>query len=172
MKRILTIVLMMLLGLAAGAQDLHCTFTQNKTIRALNKETFRKGSIHFNAPEHFEMIWSVPKGEYLTINGNEVKRCIKGAVLKFDANKNARVRNMRDILLDCITGEYEKAARDYKATLTVEEKGDIKTVALNGMTKDNSSFSLVVVDYNKKGLPVRMILDEFIGINSEYFFTY
>ena len=55
---------------------------------------------------------------------------------------------------------------------TVEEKGDIKTVALNGMTKDNSSFSLVVVDYNKKGLPVRMILDEFIGIYSEYFFTY
>ena len=40
------------------------------------------------------------------------------------------------------------------------------------MTKDNSSFSLVVVDYNKKGLPVRMILDEFIGIYSEYFFTY
>ena len=29
-----------------------------------------------------------------------------------------------------------------------------------------------IIDYNKKGLPVRMVLDEFIGIETEYTFRY
>ena len=35
-----------------------------------------------------------------------------------------------------------------------------------------SGYAKIIIDYNKKGFPVRMFLDEFSGIETEYTFTY
>ena len=33
-------------------------------------------------------------------------------------------------------------------------------------------YSRILMEYNKKNLPVRMVLEEFGGISTEYVFTY
>ena len=33
-------------------------------------------------------------------------------------------------------------------------------------------YSRIIMDYDKKGRPVRMVLDEFTGIETEYTFQY
>ena len=172
MKKILLLLLLLLPGFCAGTQEIRCTFTQNKTIKALNKMIPEKGTVRFKAPDQFEMRYSVPEGEYLIIKGNEVRRCIKGKVLKFDTTKNSMVRKKRNILLYCITGEYEKAAKENEATLIVENKGNVKCVAMKARKKSASGYPRILVDYNAQGLPVRMVLDELTGTSSEYFFTY
>ena len=35
-----------------------------------------------------------------------------------------------------------------------------------------TGYARITLDYNKKGLPVRMVLDEFAGIETEYTFKY
>jgi len=82
------------------------------------------------------------------------------------------MRKMRNTLLDCITGNYEKAAKENDATLIVEDKGDVKRVAMMAKQVQASGYAKIIIDYNKKGLPVRMLLDEFTGIETEYTFTY
>jgi hypothetical protein len=89
-----------------------------------------------------------------------------------DTSKNARMRKMRDTLLDCIMGNYEKAAKDNDATLIVEQNGDIKTVSMMARKQLPTGYARIILDYNKKGLPVRMVLDEFAGIETEYTFKY
>ena len=37
MKKLLILLSLILVGIGAGAQDLSCTFTQKKTLKALNK---------------------------------------------------------------------------------------------------------------------------------------
>ena len=172
MNKFLTLVFLMLLGLGAGAQELHCTFTQNKTLKALNKVIPGKGTVTFKAPDQLEMIYSEPQGEYLIIEGDQMRSCVKGKEIKFDTSRNARMRKMRNTLLDCINGSYEKAAKDNDATLVVEDKGKIKSVAILAKKQEMTGYSKILIDYDKKGLPVRLVLDEFTGISTEYIFTY
>jgi hypothetical protein len=82
------------------------------------------------------------------------------------------MRNLRNTLLNCITGNYEAAAKDNDASLIVSEKDGIKTVTLLARKQAVKGYSRIVMDYNRKGLPVRMVLDEFTGIETEYTFQY
>jgi outer membrane lipoprotein-sorting protein len=172
MKKLLILFAFLALGLAAGAQEMSCTFVQKKTLKATNKVIPGEGTITFTAPDKLRMTYTVPEGEYLIIDGMELKSCVKGKVVTIDTTKNLRMRKMRNTLLNCITGAYEKAAQENDATLIVEEKGGVKTVSMLAKKQQPSGYSRIIIDYDKKGLPVRMVLDEFTGIETEYIFKY
>ena len=172
MKKLLILLALLACGLTAGAQELSCTFTQKKTIKATKKVIPGEGKITFTAPDQLKMMYDVPEGEYLIIDGMTLKSCVKGKVVTFDTTKNPRMRKMRNTLLDCITGDYEKAAQENDANLIVEQKGDVKTVTIMAKKQQPTGYAHIIIDYNKKGLPVRMALDEFTGILTEYTFKY
>ena len=130
MKKLLILFALLACGLTASAQELSATFVQKKTLKAVNKVIPGEGKVTFKAPDYLNMTYDVPEGEYLIIEGMQLKNCVKGKVITIDTSKNARMRKMRDTLLDCIMGNYEKAAQDNDATLIVEQNGDIKTVSM------------------------------------------
>ena len=172
MKKLLILFALLACGLTASAQELSCTFVQKKTLKATNKVIPGEGTVTFTAPDQLKMMYSVPEGEYLIIEGMQLKNCVKGKVINIDTTKNPRMRKMRDTLLDCIMGNYEKAAKDNDASLIVEQKGDVKTVSMMARKQQPTGYARIILDYNKKGLPVRMVLDEFTGIVTEYTFKY
>ena len=172
MKKLLILLALLACGLTATAQEMSCTFTQKKTIKATKKVIPGEGTITFTAPDQLKMMYDVPEGEYLIIDGMTMKSCVKGKVVTFDTTKNPRMRKMRNTLLDCITGDYEKAAQENDANLIVEQKGDVKTVTIMAKKQQPTGYAHIIIDYNKKGLPVRMALDEFTGILTEYTFKY
>ena len=172
MKKLLILLALLACGLTATAQEMSCTFTQKKTIKATKKVIPGEGKISFTAPDQLKMMYDVPEGEYLIIDGTTLKSCVKGKVVTFDTTKNPRMRKMRNTLLNCITGDYEKAAQENDANLIVEQKGDVKTVTIMAKKQQPTGYAHIIIDYNKKGLPVRMALDEFTGILTEYTFKY
>ena len=172
MKKLLILLALLACGLSATAQEMSCTFTQKKTIKATKKVIPGEGTITFTAPDQLKMMYDVPEGEYLIIDGMTMKSCVKGKVVTFDTTKNPRMRKMRNTLLNCITGDYEKAAEENDASLIVEQKGDVKTVTIMAKKQQPTGYAHIIIDYNKKGLPVRMALDEFTGILTEYSFKY
>ena len=172
MKRLLILFALLACGLTASAQGLSATFVQKKTIKATHKVIPGEGTVTFTAPDQLKMNYAVPEGEYLIIDGNKLESCVKGKVVTFDTAKNPRMRKMRNTLLNCITGDYEKAAEENDAALVVEQKGDVKTVSMMARKPQPTGYARITLDYNKKGLPVRMVLDEFTGIETEYTFEY
>ena len=172
MKKLLILLFLLAFGFAASAQQMNCTFVQKKTLKAVNKVIPGEGKITFKAPDYLNMTYDVPEGEYLLIEGMQLKNCVKGKVINIDTTKNPRMRKMRNTLLDCIMGNYEKAAEENDATLIVDQKGDIKTVSMMARKQLPTGYARIILDYNKKGLPVRMVLDEFTGIETEYTFKY
>ena len=172
MKKLLILLALLACGLTATAQEMSCTFVQKKTLKATNKVIPGEGKITFTAPDKLNMTYDVPEGEYLIIDGSEMKSCASGRTVTFDTTKNPRMRKMRNTLLNCITGAYETAAQENDATLIVEQKGDIKSVSLLAKKQQATGYAKIFIDYNKKGLPVRMVLDEFTGIVTEYTFKY
>ncbi len=172
MKKLLILFAFLAFGLTASAQELSATFIQKKTIKATHKVIPGEGTVTFSAPDQLRMTYAVPEGEYLIIDGNKLESCVKGKAITFDTAKNPRMRKMRNTLLNCITGDYEKAAEENDAALVVEQKGDVKTVSMMARKPQPTGYARITLDYNKKGLPVRMVLDEFAGIETEYTFKY
>ena len=172
MKKLLILFTLLAFGLSASAQEMSCTFVQKKTLKATKKVIPGEGKITFTAPDHLKMTYDVPAGEYLIIEGMQLKSLANGKEITFDTTKNPRMRKMRNTLLNCITGDYEKAAEENDAVLAVEQKGDVKTVSMMARKQQPTGYSRITIDYNKKGLPVRMVLDEFTGVITEYTFKY
>ncbi|MBR3096495.1 MAG: outer membrane lipoprotein carrier protein LolA [Bacteroidales bacterium] len=172
MKKLLILFAFLAFGLTASAQELSATFIQKKTIKATHKVIPGEGTVTFSAPDQLRMTYAVPEGEYLIIDGNKLESCVKGKAITFDTAKNPRMRKMRNTLLNCITGDYEKAAEENDAALVVEQKGDVKTVSMMARKPQPTGYARITLDYNKKGLPIRMVLDEFAGIETEYTFKY
>lgn len=172
MKKFLTILTFSLFALALGAQEIGASFVQNKTIKATGRVIRSEGVVFFTAPDHLRMNYLDPKGEYLIIDGNMLRSNVGGKQLDVNTEKNATMRNLRNTLLNCITGDYEQAAVENDAEVLVEKKGDGKTVTLTARKAAARGYSRVQVDYNAQNRPVRMVLDEFNGVSTDYTFTY
>ena len=155
-----------------NAQTLLCTFTQDRTIQATGKVIHSAGTIMFEKPDKLNMDYTDPEGDFLIISGPMLHSNTMGQTLNVDTSKNPRFRALRNTLLNCITGEYETAAAENDADLEVSEKKGTKTVTMTARKPQPRGYSKIAIEYNTKNLPVRMVLEEFNGISTEYKFTY
>ena len=171
MKKILFLAVFACCAWIAGAQQIESTFTQARTIQASGKVIRSEGVVSFKAPDQLTMTYTNPEGEYLIISGPMLRSNAQGQQLSIDTSKNPRFRNLRNTLLNCIMGEYETAAADNDADLDVKEKNGVKTVEMKARKTAPRGYSKIILEY-MKGLPVRMVLEEFGGISTEYKFTY
>ncbi len=171
MKKILFITILLCSAWIAGAQQLESSFTQERTIQASGKVIRSEGVISFKAPDQLTMTYTQPQGEYLVISGPMLRSNSMGQQISVDTDKNPRFRNLRNTLLNCITDNCEQAAADNDADLTVSEKGGVKTVSITARKAQVRGYSKIIMEYIK-GLPVRMVLEEFGGVSTEYRFKY
>jgi outer membrane lipoprotein-sorting protein len=172
MKKLLLVSMLLCAALSAFAQKtIDCTFTQERTIQASGKVFHSEGAISFTAPDQLTMTYTEPAGEYLVISGPMLRSNSMGQKISVDTDKNARFRSLKNTLLNCITGNYEQAAKDNDADLSVSEKTGVKTVTMTARKAAVRGYSKIILEY-VKGLPVRMVLEEFGGISTEYRFKY
>jgi len=171
MKKILFLAVLLCCSVLATAQQLDCSFTQTRTIQATGKAIHSEGVISFNAPDQLTMTYTQPEGEYLVISGPMLRSNSMGQQLSIDTSKNPRFKLLRNTLMNCIMGNCETAAADNDADLTVSEKNGKKTVTMKARKPAPRGYSQIIMEY-VKGLPVRMVLEEFGGIATEYLFKY
>ena len=171
MKKIVFLTVLLCSAWIAGAQQLESTFTQERTIKASGKVIRSEGVVSFKAPDQLTMTYTQPEGEYLVISGPMLRSNSMGQQISVDTDKNPRFRNLRNTLLNCIMGNCEQAAADNDADLDVSEKGGVKTVSITARKAQVRGYSKIIMEY-VKNLPVRMVLEEFGGISTEYRFKY
>lgn len=172
MKKFLFFAIFSIISTLVAAQEMNCSFTQDRTIKASGKVFHSEGVISFTAPDQLTMTFTDPEGEYFIISGPMLRSNTQGKNISVNTDKSAIFRSLRNTLIYCITGEYEKAAQENDAELTVSEKNGIKYVSMKARKTLPRGYSGVEMEYNKKGLPVRMVLEEFVGITTEYHFKY
>ena len=172
MKKFLTLLTFSLFALGLSAQEIGASFVQNKYIQATKRTIRSEGVVFFTAPDQLRMNYLDPKGDYLIIDGNMVHTNLAGKRMDVNTDNNVSMRSLRNTLINCIMGEYEKAAQDNDAEVVVEKKGDGKVVTMTARKQAAKGYSKILVEYNALKRPVRMVLDEFNGISTEYTFAY
>ena len=171
MKHITLIIITMLLSAGAIAQQKYDTdFTQTKVMKVSGKTTNKAGHILFDGNDQLSMTYTDPEGDYFIIEGNMVKINMDGKKADLDAEKVKMVKLQRATLLNCLSGNWEQAAEDNNADLTVTEVGGLKTVAIVARGKaPRGGYSSVELTYRTSdGVMTQMVLEEAIGIKNTY----
>lgn len=171
MKHITLIIIAMLLSVAAIAQQTYDTdFTQVKLMKVSGKTTDKAGHITFDGNDQLTMTYTQPEGEYFIIEGNMVKINMDGKKAELDAEKVKMVGLQRATLLNCLSGNWEQAAEDNNADLTITEEGGLKTVSIVAKGKvPRGGYNSIELTYRlSDGMMTKMVLVEAIGIQNTY----
>ena len=171
MKHITLIIIAMLLSVAAIAQQTYDTdFTQVKLMKVSGKTTDKAGHITFDGNDQLAMTYTQPEGEYFIIEGNTVKINMDGKKAELDAEKVKMVKLQRATLLNCLSGNWEQAAADNNADLTVSESKSTKTISIVAKGKvPKGGYKSVELTYRlSDNVLTKMVLEEAIGIINTY----
>ena len=171
MKHITLIILAMLFSFSAFAQQTFDTeFTQTKVMKISGKTTEKAGHLVFDGNDHLSMIYNKPEGEYFIIEGNQVKVNMDGKKADLDAEKVKMVGLQRSTLLNCLSGNWEQAATDNNAELTVTEDKGFSNVLIKAKGKvPRGGYSSVELTYRlSDGMMIKMVLEEAIGTINTY----
>ena len=171
MKHITLIIIAMLLSMAAFAQtNVETDFTQTKVLKVSGKTTEKAGHIVFDGNDHLTMTYTQPEGEHFIIEGNMVKINLDGKKANLDADKVKMVGLQRSTLLNCLNGNWEQAAVDNNAELTVTEEKGMRNVSIVAKGKiPKGGYKSVELTYRlSDGKIIKMVLEEAIGIINTY----
>ena len=171
MKHITLIIIAVLFSITAFAQQTFNTdFTQTKVMKVSGKTTNKAGHIVFDGNDHLSMTYTEPEGDYFIIDGNMVRINMDGKKADLDSEKVKMVQLQRATLLNCLSGNWEQAAEDNNADLTIVEKDGLKTVSIVARGKvPRGGYNSVELTYRlSDGMMTKMILEEVIGIQNTY----
>ena len=170
MKHITLIIIALFLSIGAIAQTTFDTdFTQVKMMKVSGKTTDKAGHITFDGTDQLSMTYTTPKGDYFIIDGQKVKLNLDGKKADLDAEKVKMVKLQRATLLNCLSGNWEQAAADNNADLTVSESKGTKTVSIVAKGKvPKGGYKSVELTYRADGTLSKMVLEEAIGIVNTY----
>lgn len=171
MKRFYLIITALLFSFTTFAQELIETdFTQTKLMKVSGKTTDKIGHITFDGNDHLTMTYTVPEGDYFIIDGNMVKINMDGKKVEFDADKVKMVGLQRATLLNCLSNNWEQAAEDNNAELTVTEEKGFRNVLIQAKGKvPKGGYKSVELTYRMSdNMMTRMVLEEAIGIINTY----
>ena len=171
MKRTALIVIAMLLSMAAFAQQQYDTdFVQTKVMKVSGKTTNKEGHLTFDGSSHLSMTYTQPEGEYFIIEGNMVKINMDGKKAELDAEKVKMVKLQRATLLNCLSGNWEQAAADNEADLSVAEANGTKVISIVARGKvPRGGYASVELTYRlSDGVLTKMVLVDGLGIQNSY----
>ena len=171
MKHITLIIIAVLFSITAFAQQTFDTdFTQTKLMKISGKTTDKAGHLTFDGADQLSMIYTEPEGDYFRIEGNMVKINMDGKKVELDAEKVKMVGLQRSTLLNCLSGNWEQAAADNNAELTVTEEKGLKNISIVAKGKvPKGGYKSVELTYRvSDNTLVKMVLEEAIGIINTY----
>ena len=171
MKHITLIIIAVLFSITAFAQQTFDTdFTQTKLMKISGKTTDKAGHLTFDGADQLSMIYTEPEGDYFRIEGNMVKINMDGKKVELDAEKVKMVGLQRSTLLNCLSGNWEQAATDNNAELTITEEKGLKKISIvaNGKVPKGGYKSVELTYRVSDNALVKMVLEEAIGIINTY----
>ena len=145
-------------------------FIQTKMIKVSGLTTEKAGHLLFDGNDHLTMTYTNPEGEYFNIEGTQVKMNIDGKKAEINAEKQKAVKLQRATLLNCLSGNWEQAATDNKAEVTITEGDGLKTIAMNAKGRvPRGGYASVILTYRVfDGTLIKMVLEESAGIINTY----
>lgn len=172
MRRIF-LVFCLILNITAFAQKgYEMDFTQTRVMKVSGKTVEKAGHLVFDGVDHLSMIYSEPEGDFFIIEGNIVKINMDGKNVEYDAEKAKAIALQRATLLNCLSGNWQQAAADNNAELTITEEDGLRMVFIDAKRQQKppkGGYVAVTLTYNAADDSLlEMILEQKNGVINTY----
>ena len=171
MKRFSLILIAMLFSATAFAQQQFNTdFTQIKETKASGKTVNKAGHIVYDGNNQLSLTYTDPQGDYFIIDGQQVKINLDGKKNELNTNKVKTLKLQCSTLMNCLSGNWEQAANDNNADLTITEKNGNRNVLIKAKGKvPRGGYAFVELSYRTADNSlVKMVLEDAKGIINTY----
>ena len=145
-------------------------FTHTREMKASGKTIVKSGHLLYKGGDQLTMTYSNPEGEYFIVEGTKVKMNMNGKKGEVNSEKVKTVGLQRSTLLNCLSGNWQEAAKANNAESSVTESKGLRTVTLTATGKvQRGGYSSVVLTYRiSDGMLLKMVLEESTGIKNTY----
>lgn len=171
MKRFFLIISILIVSISLFSQQKYDTdFIQTKVMKVSGKTTEKAGHLTFDGVDHLSMVYTQPADDYFHIEGTLVKINLDGKKAELNADKVKMVKLQRSTLLNCLSGNWEQAAVENNAEISMVEENGLKTITLTAKGKvPRGGYSSVVLTYRvADNTLVKMVLEEAVGAINTY----
>ena len=111
-------------------------FTQIKHMTALAGDITSKGKFYYQKEDKVSLDYTTPVKYQIVINGSKIKMVSNGKTNVFDVASNGLMREMKDVLSACMTGNLQAMGSNYKLEYFQDSKEYlVKIFPLNDAAK-------------------------------------
>lgn len=146
-------------------------FTQAKHFPMIDNPSISKGKLFFTG-DKMSMIYAAPSSDVLVINGDMFYMLSNGKKIKVNTTKSKKIKNLKNTLLNCMSGNIAAIATENGAETTVKTvKGETIISLTKPESKKNSdkrSYHLIKLTYDKNLQLKELYMEEMSGIYNVY----
>jgi len=89
-------------------------FTQIKHMTALAGDITSKGKFYYQKEDKVSLDYTTPVKYQIVINGSKIKMVSNGKTNVFDVSTNVLMKEMKDVISSCMTGNLQAMEKNYK----------------------------------------------------------
>ena len=127
-------------------------FTEKIVMPKMKKETVKRGTMYFAAPDALLMKYSDPEGDYSLIKDGKFTASRQGKVQNFPMNpKNkSQMYVLRETLLGSMTGDLQRVAKENEAEIACKEEGGKYICVLTKIKPKPAGVNTLELTYDKQ----------------------
>lgn len=99
---------------AQKVNTIESDFTQVKHMAALAGDMVSKGKFYYQKEDKVSLDYTSPMKYLIVINGPKIKMVSNGKENVFDVASNGLMKEMKDVISSCMTGNIQGLAENYK----------------------------------------------------------
>jgi outer membrane lipoprotein-sorting protein len=99
---------------AQKVNTIECDFTQVKHMVALAGDIVSKGKFYYRKEDKVSLDYITPIKYLIVINGSKIKMVSNGKTNTFDVASNGLMKEMKDVISACMTGNLSAMSGNYK----------------------------------------------------------
>lgn len=148
---------------------IECDFTEVKTLKASGRKIEYSGKMTVTLPDGMRMIYDIPEGDIFIIEGKTLRMSRGKKTGTYNLEKNESMRNLAELLLNCMTGDIVSIADKYDAVVTSKDTGENVMVRLDSRKKATRGYDVIELLFNQDSLLLDSItLVEYSGNSTTY----
>ena len=130
-------------------QTITCKFIQTQSISVLSNKVLKKGVFYYQRPE--QILLSFNNGDYIKMTSEDFQMKNGDRINKMKVESNPMLRELKNILSACMTGEVMNSAKDFQHEL---KKGELKYTIIMTPKKKRvaSKIKEIVLEFDRRNM--------------------
>lgn len=132
-------------------------FSQVKTLKMANRKIESEGELYYGKEYYLDMFYNTPKDNVILIDGSRFILKKGSATNKFNTDKNADMRLLRNALINSFAGNIASIAAENDAEIEYEEKDNCHVFSIINSKNKKRMYNGFVIYYDVKTFLMKKI---------------